>query len=459
MVPALIVILNALPFVAAALLGIGVPLLAVVCHRRLGAGMAVVTVLFALELLYMNLGGVRLGMALYYADIVLLFVAAVAAFRFVFAADAPRLSWVWWIFVAVFVVSLATGLASFGSAAGVQARSYFYAIAVACYVGSFPVHEGHVRVALNLLSALGVLMLALVAYRWTVYYLPIPSLLPEEGAYNNDGAIRVIRSFEALVLAQLLVVGLFFGSVGAGPRLVRFLSPLLLAAVVALQHRSVWVAALAGVLAAMLVGRSRTGSRLGQIALLASVLAITAMPALFSDQLGGVTGQVTSSAGNAIALQGTAGERLDGWSDIVKRWAGAGPRSIAIGQSFGTDNSRYVHDSTHGGFRKVDYFAHNFYVQSLFNMGLLGVLAFVVMAGQVVLNLYRRCAAGTGGPAVQALLVLVLMQLVYYVPYGVDYLQNILLGLGLGLTARQHAGTGESAPAAGSRAWQRWGAA
>jgi O-antigen ligase len=139
-----------------------------------------------------------------------------------------------------------------------------------------------------------------------------------------------------------------------------------------------------------------------------------------------------------VAGSGSAGERLNSWTEIVNNWAAAGPQSIAIGQSFGSDGSRFVHDEK-GAIRKLTYTAHNMYVQTLFNAGLLGLGAFLVAVVYVVRGLYRVCAAGQGGPEAQALLVLVIMQLVYYVPYGTDYLQNLIFGIAMSYVAGHQA--------------------
>ena len=42
-----------------------------------------------------------------------------------------------------------------------------------------------------------------------------------------------------------------------------------------------------------------------------------------------------------------------------------------------------------GGTKKISYMAHNFYVQTLFNTGLLGLGAFLVAAWYVMAGLYR----------------------------------------------------------------------
>ena len=447
----------AMPYVVALSLGLLIPVLGLICYTRFAAGFAVIVGMFAVEGLYMFVGGLTLGITIFYTDFALLFVCVVALLRLAIERDRPRVHRAWFIYSAVFAVSLASGLVAYGTGAGVQARPYFYFTAAALYAMSFGIDEERLRLLLNTLVAMAVLLLCITAYRWVVYYTPITELMPEEGFYNNDGPIRVIRSHEALVLAQVLITSLFFAPASTGLVVARVLSPLLLAAVVVLQHRSVWGAAIAGVLASLFVARMRKGSAVGQGLLLVSIEVVTSLPMLLTDKLAGVGGQITSSAGAALAERGSAGERLNSWKEIVNNWAAAGPRSIAIGQSFGTDPARFVRDES-GGIRKLEYTAHNMYVQTLFNTGLIGLGAFLVAAAYAVRGLYRICAAGQGGAPAQALLVLLLMQLVYYVPYGTDYLQSLIFGIALSYVAGHEVTAAAAASRqAGKRRAARWG--
>jgi O-antigen ligase len=424
----------AMPYVVALSLGLVLPMLGVLCYSGFGASVAVVVGMFGVECLYMIVGGFTLGLSLYYTDFALLFAFVIALSRLLLARDRPPLHRAWLLYCAVFAVSLVTGLATYGSGAGVQARPYFYFVAAGLCGMSFSVDEKRVRLVLNALVGVAVLLMFITAYRWVVYYTPVKELLPPEGFYNNDGPIRVIRSHEALVLAQVLVASLFFARGSGWLVVARAISPLLLAVVVVLQHRSVWVAGLAGVLAALFVSRLQKGSAVGQSLLLVAIVVTTALPMFLTDKLSGVGQQITSSASAAVEERGSAGERLSSWKEIVNNWAAAGPRSIAVGQSFGTDPARFVRDAA-GALRKLTYTAHNMYVQTLFNTGLVGLGAFLYAAGYVVRGLYRICASGQGGPSAQALLVIVLMQLVYYVPYGTDYLQSLIFGVALSYVA------------------------
>lgn len=460
MLPALFTLIAAMPFVAALVLGLLLPALGVVCYSNFAGGLAVVAGMFAIEALWMSVGGVQLGITIYYTDFALVFIGVVALLRLLRARDTPRWHWAWMLYGLAFVVSLGSGLVSFGAGAGVQARGYFYSVAAGSYAMSFAIEARHVRRLFDVLAGIALLLLCICAYRWVVYYTPITELMPEEGVYNADGAIRVVRSHEAMVLGQVFVLGLFFAAVSRGALLARFFSPVLLAGVLALQHRSVWLAVLVGVMAGVFVARSRSGSRLGQVLLLAAIVTITALPLAFSDKLSGVTDQVAGSANRAVDGDGSVGERLDNWQGLIRLWAGGGPRSIAIGQSFGSDATRYVQDKVHGGVHKIEYFAHNHYVQTLFNLGLVGLFGFLAVSAYTMLGLYRLCARAGGDPAAEALLALMAMQLAYYVPYGTDYLQSVILGVALAYVASHEraarAAFAESRPKAPPRLRWSW---
>lgn len=427
--------MTAMPYVIATALGVLLPALGALCYARFGVGLLVLLGMYAVEALFMDVGGIQLGIALYVTDFALIFVGAVAALRLLSIHAVPKRHWAWLVFGLTFVVSLGLGLASFGSTAGVQARPYFYFLVAWSYGMSFEITFRHVRLAMNSLVAIAVLLLLITAFRWVVYYLPVRELLPEGGSYNVDGPIRVIRSFEALVLAEVLVVGLLLHRAARGFTLARILSPLILAFVVVLQHRSVWVATFAGLMGAILIARSRAGKSAEQVVLAVVIVAVTALPLAIDDRLAGIGGQLGSSAGSALEGRGTTGERVESWKEIVGQWSQGGPRSILIGQSFGSDPTRYVHDQDRGGLRKISYTAHNFYVQTLANMGLLGLGSFLAAAAYVLRGLYRICAESTEGAEANALLVLIIMQLVYYVPYGTDYLQSLFFGVALAYVA------------------------
>lgn len=438
------------PMAVALVLGLLVPILVNQLYRSFGFGSAYIAVAFLIDPITMGEGGFHLGINLYLADILLVPLALAAGLRLVLAHDCPKRNRAWLLFCVLFSVSLCTGLLTYGAGAGVQARSYFYFVAAGLYGMCFDLSERRVQFVLNTLVAIALFLFGLACYRWVVYFTPITSLLPPEGAYNIDGPIRVIYSSSALVLAQVLIGALFFPAASRGFGIARHLAPLLLGAVLALQHRSVWLASLAGVATRVFIGNVRRGYKYRQLLYVIAMAAITATPLAFSDKVVGVWQQIETGASSALAGDGSVNERLQSWKAIIDKWHAAGPMAIAIGQSFGTDNARLVTDE-HGASKKISYYAHNLYVQTLFNTGLLGLSALLAAFGYVTFGLYRICRSAHTGPVPEALLVLMVMQLTYYMAYGEDTLQSFIFGIALAyVVGKQKAFDKKSAPYTGA---------
>jgi hypothetical protein len=440
-------LMISMPYLVALGLGLAVPLLALALYTRFAAGLGFLALMFAADSVFFGSARINLGVNLYVNDLVFLLLGGVAAARWAFARDMPRRPLPWVLFVALFFLGLGWGLAEHGTPAGVQARDYFYGIVAASYFMSFPVDERRVKQVFEAAFLLSLLLLVVAAYRWTVYYLPVSALLPPGGVWSPDGPTRVIPSQEALLLAQVLLLGLFFSKAATGTRVARWLAPVLLAAVVTLQHRSVWVAAVIGLVAAFALGRSVQGNKFGQLIALLVVVTLTALPLVFSERLSSVTQEVGRSAATAVAGQGTVHSRLQDWRQTLRDWSQAGPRALVVGYGFGRDTARVLVNEQ-GERRLITFGTHNHYVAMITNTGVLGLAAFAVFAGALVLRLYGMVRRAEGGIAAPALLTLLTMQLAYYVPYGTDYMQHALLGIVGAFVATRQREVAARAPAA-----------
>lgn len=433
MLPALF---TAMPFLMAIAMGLALPLFAMQCHRHFAFGATLVSLSFLVDTYFLQSAGIELGLKLYFADFALMLIGIIGSVRWLTASDQPRRHWAWLLFAMVFCAGLAIGLAKAGTAAGVQARNDFYSLAAATYAMSFPITQRHVRQLADVLVWIAVLLLALCVYRWIVYYTPIRELLPPDGSYNIDGPIRVIASNNALVIGQVLLLGIFFSSAGRGAWVARLMAPLLLGGVVVLQHRSVWLAVVVGVFVSLLMAGKQHASRAQQVLLLGVIGLITSLALVIGDKGSNLTGQLSRSASTALAGQGTAHARLDNWRVTLTDWVAEGPRAIAIGRGFGGDNTRYMFTES-GERRKISFGAHNNYVSVLAGMGVVGFGAWLTVLAFVMKGLYRLCARGDGGVEAAALFMLMCTQLVYYIAYGTDYLQFLIFGVAFAYVAQR----------------------
>lgn len=427
---ALSVLLLGAPVLVMMLAGFGIAVFIVTAYGSLRLGIAAIAAWYFIDAALLDAGGFRLGINLYYTDLLMVALAVAAGLRVLFARDFPWRQHSWMLFCTMFGLSLVIGLATFGTTAGVQSRGYFYFVVAGTYAMSFPVDDARMRFFFHLMIATACAFLLLTFYRWVVFYIPIRDLLPEGGAYNIDGEIRVIYANHTLVLAQVLVAGVFFSTVVPGLRWARILAPILFGVVVVLQHRSVWLALLVGVVASFMVNRSKRRGAGGQVlGLLAMMALVIASLVLGGGGGGGVASQIQTSAQRAVEGRDTTGARLQLWRTILVDVAKSDVRTILIGKPFGSDTRR-IQESDTGEKRTVSFYAHNLYVQTLVNMGVIGVAALLLAFWFVCKRLYQACLL-EASTQTQLILVWMLMQVVYYVPYGQDYLQSAIFGLAL----------------------------
>jgi hypothetical protein len=421
-----------MPFALAVLLGIGLPFLALAAYRRPGAGLLLVLVAWLLDALSLGAPLLRIGLTIYPPDLPMVLIGGVALARWLLRDDVPRRHPLWLLLVGAFLASLSWGLVRNGTTAGVEARPDYYAIAAASYAMSFPIDRTLLSRVMRWFSAAALVLMLLCAYRWIVYYMPIPELLPPSGVYNEDGAIRVIGSNFALGLAELLVLGLFFAAGGIGLAGARLMMPLLLGFSVVLQHRSVWLAGVAGLLLSLMFGRAQRTPLWQQVLLGLAVFTLTLAPLVLNQ---GLSTQLQTSTASALSGQGTVADRFQNWRATLNLWIADGPVAIAMGRARGSDATRVVYDES-GRSRVIKYSAHNHYVNTLTGMGVLGLAAYLGLVLHLVKGLWRCLQQrNEDTPASAALLVLTGMQLVYFMAYGVDFVQYLVFGLALSWVA------------------------
>ena len=442
--------LQALPFVVAFLAAVLLIVVFIGAYRGFGFGLGLIALTCWLDAATQSAPVLQLGVRLYVADLPFLALAVVTGLRWLLARDVPWRHPGWVLFVLVFFANLAWGLATQGTSAGVQARGDFYAIVAASYAMSFPVGRDQVRQLVRAFAWLAVALASLTVYRWVVYYTPITDLLPPGGTYNVDGAIRVLGSAHALVLAEALLLGLYFAFISGAGVALRLMVPLLLGFVVALQHRSVWLASIVGVSVNMLLARAErmpVWQQLGAVGLMA-MLVVGGLS--FGGRLGE---EVTSSARRAVAGEGTVQARFSNWRATIADWREGGTRNILVGRPLGGDTTRIVLDGD-GKRLRIGFGAHNNYVTQLVSTGVIGFAGFVWVLLSAVKGLWRMCREAEPGSAGWSALLLVLLavQLAYYVAYAVDYMQLLVLGMAIAAVAVRRPVPARQIPLAAGRA-------
>jgi O-antigen ligase len=307
------------------------------------------------------------------------------------------------------------GLKTFGlQVATNEFRSYFYIICAVYYVASRDVH----------------LMWEKMEKFWLfgaicLFFFAAVSL--SDGDFSRGG--RPIDSTHTLFILQAMVIGLFMQVRG---HLHPYFIPLLVAffpMLIVLQHRSVWVVMIfTGIMVFWKLPIVR--ARFVKWGLIGLIVFGGLGAVVFGDALLGALADSYEEAvgGQSSESNSTWGWRLQGWGDLLTGEQMESLRDMFLGNPFGTGWERTV--LTSDGVSQVRTESpHNFYLQTLLRSGLIGLGAFLALHGMVIRKLMYCARRNVSLSAVSlCIAVLILAQLVYYIPYGSDYIQAILLG-------------------------------
>lgn len=389
--------------------------------RRSVAGAVLVMGLAVAEVLTPEPLSVDLGpLTVYGADVVGGLLAVATAARLL---RAPALTPLQWLLAGVGLVALlsvARGALAFGLEPAVnEFRRWLAVLAAALYFSTVePARHWYDRLAVVWLGGVAALV-ALALARWAALSVGVAG-----GVLGDGTTVRVLDAPEALVIAQAFFIVLPWWRhpdlVGRWPVL-RHAAPALLAVVVLLQHRTVWVVLAAGI--AVLTARRGVLDR-QVVVLVGAGLAVGAVLGLIL--LDGSDLRLAEQLSGSATNTDTFTWRYQGWTELLRRagetggWTGR-----LVGLPFGSGWTRYIN----GGYVEVS--PHNFYLETFLRLGAAG-LALLLAAAAVALR-GRMADPGPGGLlSGDVLLVLLVSQAVYWITYAPDLTQGLVLGLALG---------------------------
>jgi hypothetical protein len=354
------------------------------------------------------IGGTRIS----FVDVVGAVLLAAAVARMARSGPLSELQWLFVGFFGICTLSVVMGAAEHGANAALnEFRRYFYFSSAALYFSTVrPTGELLAWVARVWMVFAGAL-LVLAIVRWAVLPFDLTGW-----AQPADGK-RVIGSDPTLVMLQAFALGLLAWARGEAPVWMRRLTPALLAAVILMQHRTVWVA-LVLVLAVATLLEPKVFRRFVPIILIGTAVIGALNATVLQDDDVTVTAELAESAG----FRGTWEWRIDGWQALLEQ---SGPRDeveVLVGRPFGGGWQRVMPD---GGI--VTASPHNYYVETFLRTGVAG-LGFVAI---LYVNLMRRLARRSHFAVLDGrfLLVVLVSHVVYFVAYTPGPEQGMLIGL------------------------------
>lgn len=426
-------ILTALPFVIAGSMALLALAFTLMSTRSPWVVIVMTMVAFIAETASIHPLSFNLGLWIYPGDMVAVFAAAGLFFRAGFMGKGRLIPRAWWIFGVVQFVLFAWGIAVAGTAAGVDYRVHFAAWVICAYLTTFSEDEQQIQTLFRVVQWIALGVMSVAVYRWVVS-ADDPLFAREIDFFITTGVpFRVIWSAPTLMIAIAMLVSIFHAATTRSKGWHWPLALIFALFVLVLQHRSVWVAGMAGLgTLAFVLSRAKKGAALKMAAIGIGIVVLVGVAA---TSMKDVSSSIQSQAERAVGEGGTfQGGRVNSWMALLKDWGTSGsPVTYLIGKPFGSGYERYTSDYAQ---KAVTYQPHNYYVQLLFRGGLIGLSAFLWVLWNAAKVLRRRMAEGD--PNAPLLLTLLGTMVIFYIPYGVTFEQGILLALLLGVIANQN---------------------
>ena len=369
--------------------------------------------------------GLQLGITLYPLDFGCAALVASCAVVTLRTYRSPNdLCWPSVILLALGLLNFFRGAALFGiKSPGNSARQLIYLIlpvVAFSYLG--PALRMTVEGMIKALSLVSLVLAAVAAARWAGI-LPMP-----EDLISDDfrEVVRALPSDYVIVIAQGLI-GIIGLQLMQGFRTIGIILTVLFAGLVlALQHRSVWTATIAGLIW-LLVRAPRVNHRewlkVTSLVLLV-VAALTLIPIVASGTLDRIEQLVHSNIEEVNHDDSTWAWRLAGYTEAIQRSFSNGVLDAALGPPSGEDLSNTA------SFASI--VIHDRYIYMLAYYGVTGLLALLVLLAATGIRIYkfkivspRDREAKAAKVILEALLVSVI---VYFIPYAGGEFEGLLLG-------------------------------
>ena len=354
-------------------------------------------------------------------DVLCAILATVAVLRF--GRGFPRLerslAWPLAIVGGTLLISYGRGLAGFGlQHATNEFREFFYFLTALAYAISFPFDRLGRR--LPLLGVLGGVLLMVIA-------------VLRLSAHGIDIDHRPLPSYGALAIGEAFFLGWFWLRTARQPGLWQWLVISFLPFAFFMLHRSVWMCLLAG-LAGLMLADPPGRKKLLTILVLGGMLATLVVGIFFRDKIvNGLDGAVKETT----TEDSTFMWRVQGWVALLTPDSGVGGFDLLLGRPMGSGYARKLGDSVlDTGEIEAGVIPHNYYVSMLLRGGVIGLAAFLLLYYRLFAALLRGKRDDPLEPAWPCFLIILGVQLVYYIPYSADFIQGLLLGGAVALACR-----------------------
>lgn len=362
------------------------------------------------------------GVSVYFVDLAYGALATAALTRIGANLSIAPIPTTWIAFTAVMLLSCLLGLSSVGTGAGVEFRDNFCLLAASTYFAVTATAKDLYERIPKVLIFGGVLISIVVLARWT---FPGASMSLHADVMGLEGrAIPASSAFVVLVGAFLLIHNALTRGISTWQATSLFL---LVFVAVSVRHRTVWFAAIGGFFFLALYQRQGRQKLIGYgFGLIAVGMAASLV--IFQSGIGPFErmAERLTDFGSTSSGTGTFRERYVGWLDLLDQYAEWTYRDQLFGRPFGLGFKRTV--VLDGETRIAEASPHNYYVELLFRVGLIGLLMFALTIGVQLVRLVQLRSSPSSGNCAILYSALIVMGSIYAITYRVPEIFGAILG-------------------------------
>lgn len=367
------------------------------------------------------------GVTLFLEDLVLVSMLLIVFLR---ALKTLRASLEWMIVVSIFVLTIfafARGMFMYGfEAAGSDVRRYVYYWGAVLYFLSFKDIRRPVQDYLKAVLVASLALVLLAIFRLVVGTMGLEMANQWQAMARSPGGanIRVLNAEQTFMLGVAFFISLRHFMLGKGAGWQRTVFYILGPIIVLMQHRTIWILVGVGVLW-LLFGDPRFRRRVWLGVIGAAVVFAAVSWLLFGPH----TREIEASLRGSVTNVESFAWRLEGWRQLLLDSPAAPSTSLEriFGKPFGAGYARYINGV------RVDVNPHNYYIQTVLRLGILGlVLLLVVLFKPLLRMLVRTLTQRLNISGIEDFwLLYVLLQAIYFITYPPTFDQGLLMGFAL----------------------------
>lgn len=373
---------------------------------------------------------VIIGIHIYLYDLVFVPLFLSTLFRVMIKGEWRYVSVLWTIYGLIIFYGLFPGLKLYGTYAGVDFRSLFCYWTGAVYFMTFAYSKEMLDKVYKYWLVICSLLLLIVYFRFVADFLNLPIAATWITADATGVRFRVTDSGQAYLLSAALIMLFqrYVTSEAAQPS--RILTVAFLVAVIVLQHRSVWAATIVAIATMFLLPGIKTHKIIGKLTIVGIVGIVLMVPLVFYGYADHFIDSITGSAERATHLEtGTFGSRVKYWERIMIYWNKLGFWDQLFGEPWGS------------GYAGSPRTPHNMFFYSLLRAGSFGTLIYILLYLALLIKLFFNILANKDCRLYTSLFfMLIVAQMVFYIPYSPLPQHGIILGIAMSLAKRKLGG-------------------